>query len=167
MQQLLAFVSGGSPDAGAAYRRMHAKLEAYFRWQAIEGGRELADKTMDRIARRLAAGASIAPEPADYILEVARAIAREESGAEKEPARDVSQAEEQARVEALEACLLVLGDQDRAVFEPYQARAEARAKIAQELGVSLPMLRLKASRIRARVERSMNARLSRGDEEEA
>src|SRR5262245_54150405 len=170
---------------------------------------------MDRVARRLAAGAAIAEAPADYVLGVARAIVREESGAEKPAevdaplarsaspeesgdrsgrrplkpaevdaplarsaspeesgdrsgrrpsgrARELGEAEEPARVEALEACLLVLGDEDRAVFAQYQARVEARAKLASELGVSLPMLREKASRIRARVERCMSARLARG-----
>ncbi len=147
------------PDRNAAARRyelLRRKLTDFFAWRRSETPEELADQTLDRLARRLMRGAPI-EKIEMYALGIARMLL-------KESARRVEQRQtalREIRVHApapleesdvfasVERCLAALPESSRVLIERYYTGE--RAALARELGISLNTLRNRALRIREKL----------------
>ena len=82
LDRLLACLDVDREQAGAKYELLHNKLILYFECRDCPFPEAHADETLDRLARKLAAG-EIIREPATYLFGIARMlrleIAREQS----------------------------------------------------------------------------------------
>jgi len=157
--QLLAFVGGQ-----AGYARLHAKLGAFFRWRGAHDHDALADVVLDRVARRLTSD----PEPPKYAAPFALGVARLvwlEQG--RVDARRVDaegleapapEPDDDSHLQALQRCLGGLTADERKIVLAYytsttgRERIDGRQALAERLGVTLNSLRVRAFRVRARLE---------------
>jgi DNA-directed RNA polymerase specialized sigma24 family protein len=158
-----------APDrniAGARYVELRERVLAVFIRRGCARPEDLADETMDRVARKLADLAIAAgDDPRALVFGVAWNVARESFHNKRrlvplpddwDPPNQEHQAgsEEQPRAGAdcLEVCLLQLDDSERTLILCY-FRGEKRAKIsgrlglARDLGISANALRLRIHRI--------------------
>jgi DNA-directed RNA polymerase specialized sigma24 family protein len=126
---------------------------------------ELADQTLDRVARKLEDGATIAEGALGaYVRGVARMVfyesTREPVAARltREPAAAVAPDDAEAASECLDRCLASLDAADRTLLLRYYdagKTADVRKRLADELGISVTALRIRTHRLRAQVERGM------------
>ena len=133
---------------------------------------ELADKTINRVARKLAEiQSTYVGDPVYYFAGVANFIYKESLRAEIPPAVVVPKpsppdADEERNYSCLEKCLQKLSEKEcTLVLEYYQeekrARIDHRKKLAEELGLGLNSLRIRACRIRAELQKCVE--LCRGE----
>jgi DNA-directed RNA polymerase specialized sigma24 family protein len=170
-EQLLSALHPDRDRAGAQYRDLHHHLLAFFEWRSSRRPDEQADEVMDRVIRRIAEGERI-DNLQTYAIGVAKLLLREERKhvereevaraqllmlvRDHEPPADHDPGEEkQAR---FERCLEALSAQNRAIILTYytgegRAKIAARRQLAADLGMDLNALRVRAHRIRARLER--------------
>jgi DNA-directed RNA polymerase specialized sigma24 family protein len=144
----------------------------FFRWERAEFPEEHADESLNRVARKLAAGEPIV-DVERYIFGVARMITREiaqqrvrHKAAVEEmrraPAAQVD-AETVALASVLWDCLLGLPPDTRGFILRYyegdkQARIRNRRTMSEELGIPLNALRNRALRLRERLEDCVQSR---------
>lgn len=166
-------------DAGLGYEALRRRLLLFFRLHAPVEASELADVTLDRLARKLAAGTQVDSVPL-YTLGIARMVLREvhtrrarwhavESDPDLIPdpqATDATEppAADPVAVAALARCLDGLPAQARALVLAYyaaegSARIAIRQRLATEQGISLNALRNRMLRLRSALERCVRARL--------
>ncbi|MCU0697136.1 MAG: hypothetical protein MUC96_11445 [Myxococcaceae bacterium] len=170
LERLLSFL--GAADPGS-YRRIHARLESFFRWKGLGDGAGLADETLDRAARRLADDAVRTEAPMPFLLGVARFVAMEAQRKEAqrrtaEQSATLEPTDERAETEvaALEGCLEGLLPAERTLVLTYyregsgRARIESRQRQADSLGIGLNALRIRAFRLRERLEQCVSAKLA-------
>jgi DNA-directed RNA polymerase specialized sigma24 family protein len=181
---LLAALDPDRERAGRHYRRIHQRLVKFFEWQCSLHPDEQADEAIDRLTKKIAAGDRIENLEA-YAHGVARLLLREERRAavREEAARAqlhwaAAQAlrvaaagplvdEDAQREQAcFDRCLAVLTAKSREVILSYyagegQTRIEGRRELAARLGGDLNALRVRAHRIRARLEECVSACLGR------
>lgn len=170
LDRLLAFIAP-SADKGEAYRRARQRVESFFRWRGLSDPGRLADETLDRVARRLGEGEVFTNSPNAFLLGVARMVALEARRKDERraplvdvPAPESLDAERERRLEALERCLDALPTGERELLLSYhqddrRARIDGRQALAARLGLAISTLRVRAFRIRERVERCVEARL--------
>jgi DNA-directed RNA polymerase specialized sigma24 family protein len=175
-KRLLESLDPDRETAGQKYERIQRKLVWFFEWRGCTAAEELADKTMDRVTRRLIEGEEIrAKDPSVYFYAVARNIAHEWWNAQKQSAQflepfasnfgvsnQVDDAEE--RLGCLDQCLEKLAPEARyLILEYYEAggqqKIENRRRLAVELQISSSALRLRAQRIREQLEKCVRRRL--------
>lgn len=171
-ESLLAFLSEG--DGPAAYERLREKLEAFFRWRGAADPPALIDLTFDRVAKKLAEGTGVHASPARFVLGVARLVlleqgreqSRERTAARATPPADPQEErlQHERRMAALERCLSELDPKDADLLLRYHQedgrdRIDGRQALARELGLPLATLRVRAFRIRARLERCIEGQL--------
>lgn len=173
LERLLTFL--GVEGSTEAWRRVHARLESFFRWKGLRDPGQLADETLDRAARRLMENAVRTEAPAAFLLGVARFVALEsqrkaphEVSAERlaVPATSPDGDVDTDRMEALEKCLGTLPAAERDVVLQYyrhddgRQRIDSRQQLAERLGIGLNALRIKAFRLRQRLEQCVEGRLA-------
>ena len=176
-RRLLECLDADREIAGQKYERIQRKLIAFFQWRGCAAAEELADKTMDRVTRRLIEGEEIrAKDPSVYFYAVARNIALEWWTAQKQPsqlaesfasnvpaaAKQYDDAEE--RLASLDQCLQQLAPDARdLILEYYEAsgqqKIDNRRRLAVKLQISPSALRLRAQRIREQLEKCVLRRL--------
>jgi DNA-directed RNA polymerase specialized sigma24 family protein len=179
-RRLLSWLDGDNDSDGERYLEMRRRLVAYFDRKHCLFPDELADESLNRVARRLEEqGAITDAAPAKYCYIVARFVFLEylrgpERGhasltttpdahefsatdpAARPGAADDAAAHE-ARLDCLDRCLQQLPADDRALILEYY-RGEAGAKIARrrELAARFALtanaLTIRACRIRAKLE---------------
>jgi DNA-directed RNA polymerase specialized sigma24 family protein len=159
--------------AGERYEAIRARLLRFFLTRGALWPEELADVTIDRVCRKLAAGEVIRSADAGlYFLGVASNVAREAWTAQrKRRDRDVG-LEQAAAVEAeppagmpsdadafacLERCLRKLAPETRDVLLQYYdsgtgRRIDHRRGLAGQLGIAPNALRIRLHRVRVRLE---------------
>lgn len=171
---LLALFGGDDDSAAAEYERVRARLCDFFRFKGMSDPEGLADRTIDRVARKLATGETLeGGDPARYALGVARFIYLETVKAESrqrrsladQPPADDDPADAERRLAALEQCLEKLARGDRELALRYHqgagaARIAARKALAAELGCTVNSLRIRVHRTRERLERCVKRKLS-------
>jgi len=173
--RLLAWLDEGVDSAGAQYLEMRRRLVQYFDRKNCLCPDELADETMNRIARRLEETGGITDTPpARYCYIVARFVFLEYQrgpehhqvslnlqpglGCVPDLEQDAMADDRTKRLECLDCCLKKLKPDDHAVILDYY-RGEQRVKIrrrrelATKLGVTLNALTIRACRIRDRLEK--------------
>ncbi len=177
--RLLAWLDGESDSGGERYLEMRRRLVAYFDRKACLAPDELADETLNRVARRLEEEGAITDAlPAQYCYIIAKfvfleSLRREEQRAVsldempdsgerlRHPASRAEADEENRRAEdrlnCLERCLRQLdADNRRLITEYYQgeqrAKIENRRRLAEQFDISINALSIRACRLRDRLE---------------
>lgn len=168
LEALLQALAPDDPSlAGRKYQALHRRLMDLFAWERCEAPDQLADETLNRLARKTAEGASI-PHFDRYAFGIARLIIQEETrkrqsrGAalrELQPAIRHPSGENLNMLSALEECLAVLPHESRELIERYYA--EDRSVLARKLDISVNALRNRAMRIREELFRCVSRK---GDE---
>ena len=162
--------------AAREYERIHERLSRFFEWRGCLPPDQLADEVLDRLAHKLVDGHSDKiPESrtVSYLYGVAHRVAKEVywahglQGRQVEGVEDLEAPAEPAppdrRLEQLDDCLSRLAEEDRELLLGYyqgekRAKIENRNSLAERLGVSINSLRVRAYRLRRRVEKCMRTR---------
>jgi DNA-directed RNA polymerase specialized sigma24 family protein len=152
--------------AGARYEQLRRRLLAIFSYRHCPHPEELADETLDRVARKLRelGGEFIGSDPARYVFGVAWNVARESfrrpsavslpEGWEKPLA--ASETHDERESACLDRCLEQLGTADKTLALEYHqgegiVRIRRRVELARELGLSQNALRLRIHRVTTRL----------------
>lgn len=187
---LKALLDAFGPDteqAAKKYFALQERLRRFFEWKSAEHVDELADETLDRLARRLKGSTArtadaIVRNPEEFASGIARLVlyeqwrkrsrrerSIEELKREQECRQDARSSEEARRVEemsaALDECMAKLTREQEELIRRYysvegRTQIDSRKRLAEELGVSMSGLRNRALRIRAELEDSVRERLS-------
>jgi DNA-directed RNA polymerase specialized sigma24 family protein len=172
--RLLAFLELTHADGpGTGYERVHDRLVRFFAGKGTTHAEELADATLDRVARKLSQGR--APDirnPIGYVLGVARLVWLESVklevarrhrldnyAATRPDAGELRQTE--LNVALLDRCLAELSTEERALLIHYyegrgQARIETRQALVRNLGLNPGLLRTRVHRLRAQLGRRVS-----------
>lgn len=183
--QFLNWLDEGVESHGERYLEMRRRLVRYFDYRNCPSPDDLADETLNRVARKLEEkGAIVGATPAHYCYIVARLVLlesirrkehdgpslddTERSGgvmaslvvAPSEPAMDTAVKEK--FFTCLERCLSKLRMQDRElILEYYQGaqreKIERRSQMATDLGLTMNALSIRACRIRTKLEACVKA----------
>jgi RNA polymerase sigma factor (sigma-70 family) len=164
--KLLSFLDADRDQAGLKYEGLRCRLLKFFEWRGCSAREDLADETLNRLAKNIAAGEQILNLGAycsgvarNVFLEALRTRNRELNAIRSSPESGANVRDEIAerRLECLNECLKELTEENRRLFLQYHqgeksARIEARERLAKELGIPLNALRIRAHRIRAKLE---------------
>jgi DNA-directed RNA polymerase specialized sigma24 family protein len=159
---LLAQLDADRQVAGSKYEALRRKLVQFFRWRGCSFAEDLADDTINRIAKNLEAGETIRHFAA-YCVGIARHVfleslrtRRQEEAVQAGIYLPPPSPNEDPRQECLERCLQGLSPDDlQLVMQYYQngegARIAARRNLSARLSIPLNALRIRAHRIRVRL----------------
>jgi len=176
---LLEWLDEGTDSSGEKYLEIRRRLVAYFDRKDCFAPDELADETLNRVARRLAEEGEITDTtPAHYCYIVAKFVFLEylrrtersqvrldEIGASAQPSLNPSATDESSeearrqekRLDCLERCLGKLDTESRELIIRYyqgeqRAKIENRRALAEALGITVNALSVRACRLRDRLE---------------
>jgi DNA-directed RNA polymerase specialized sigma24 family protein len=164
-ERLLTALDADRDRAALAYERLRDRLIGLLRWWGALPAEELADETLDRVARKLEEGTEI-PDGSlgAYVRGVARMVFHEwtrKPRAER-AAVDVAaappEASDETTLSQLDGCLDALAPAERRLLLRYYGEgrlADVRRDLAGELGLSQTALRIRAHRLRVRLEAAM------------
>jgi DNA-directed RNA polymerase specialized sigma24 family protein len=169
---LLALLDGDRERAGQRYVLLRQKLVSFFCWRRALSPEECADETLNIAARRIAEGEPVR-DVGCYCIGIARLVVLQHrrenerftpaSSEVVAPQFDIRGADD-LRLQCLERCLQELPDDSRQLILAYYesqggSAIESRRLLARRLGVPLNALRIRAYRIRARLEESVRRML--------
>jgi DNA-directed RNA polymerase specialized sigma24 family protein len=151
--------------AGQKYETIRIRLVKFFEWRACQFPDDLADETLDRVARKIDAGEQI-DDYSNYAYGVARLLyletikkqTKQQAVIINMPLKtSTDEAEEDLRLNCLERCLKTLSETNRTIILHYyrndkQAKIDYRKKLAEKFELSTNALRIKTLRIRAKLE---------------
>ena len=166
---LLAWLNSDRERAGEQYEQLRRKLMLFFEARHCNPrAEELADRTLDLVARRLQQGVEIYTHVVvHYAYGVARNILRDYCKRVKlQPVtRDPMlvpppRSAREQQLQCLERCLNELPPESRHLIQTYyqeekRAKIDQRQRLAQQLGISANALRLRAHQIRLKLEASV------------
>jgi DNA-directed RNA polymerase specialized sigma24 family protein len=172
--RLLKWLDRGNDSSGETYVEIRRRLVRYFDRRNCASPDELADETLNRVARRIEETDAIAddtPERYCYIvakfvfLEYTRAAGQGLTSLEADPAgpctvalgSDVATQERERLFDCLERCLKKLPAADQElILEYYRGEQRAKIKNRKKLGARLSLtanaLTIRACRIRNKLE---------------
>jgi len=172
LDQLLSWLDEGSDSHGQRYLEMQRRLVSYFDRKNCATPDELADETLNRVARRLEEEGTIESDtPARYCYIVARFVFMEHlrethkgdaalnEMQKKSP--DYSAAAEvdskEKFLDCLEQCTGKLEPTNRRIITGYyvgkeRVKIENRRALAESLGITMNALSIRACRIREKLE---------------
>ncbi len=173
LEQLLRLLDNDRDRAAEQYELIRRKLLRLFAWRGCAFPEELADETINRVARKLEEGTEIKAEnPSRYFagvahriyLEVVRREQRERkvmAEVRAQPPPEPISEETERRLRCLDSCLVRLGAQDRTLIVEFYRGSEGvrianRKRLAGQLGITVNALRIRAHRLRARLETCVN-----------
>lgn len=166
--------------AGQKYEAIRRRLIKIFRGRHCREPEELADQTINRVACKIQ---EIAPgyqgDPAAYFYGVAQNIYKEEWRSQKrevvaevfpvyKPSVDGDADENALRLQCLKKCLAGLSADDREVVVAYysfnqQTKIVDHRKLAERFALSLNNLRVRAFRIRQRLQKCVRKCLQKNN----
>jgi DNA-directed RNA polymerase specialized sigma24 family protein len=164
---LLALGGGDRESGGEKYLEIRTNLMRFFDWRGCSFPEDHADETINRIARKVADGEEII-NPSGYAMGVARLLLLEilksrqreqsaltEMGSSGEAYVTADDGEE--RVVCLRSCLQTLSNENRElILEYYQGekseKIQNRKKLMERLGIPVNTLRMRALRLRERLQ---------------
>lgn len=176
LDSLLSWLDEGTDSQGLTYLEMRRRLVSYFDRKNCQPPDELADETLNRVARRLDEEGRIESEtPAKYCYIVARFVFMEHlrnarkgdelfdearwptSGVLNTSEGDDEKETRQKLLNCLEQCIGKLEPQNRAIITRYyvetgRRKIENRGELASELGITVNALSIRACRIRDKLE---------------
>jgi len=159
--RLLVWLDPDPERAGLMYEKIRWRLVAILASRGCTSPEELADETIDRVARRVIdIQASYVGDQAIYFLGVMNNVHHEYL---KRPAMPrlvelVDDADDKETTHlCLDKCLDKLSPHSRQIIERYyaankRAKIDLRKRIAEKFGISLNTLRLRALRIREKLQ---------------
>lgn len=171
LERLLTALGDDRDLAAQEYSRLHDRLAGLLRWWGAANPEELADRTVDRLARTLQEG-KLVPQASfgAYARGVARMIfyeARREDGRQNATLEGAALTAARDRethdlLDALDRSLAALQPAERVMLLKYYGddHIATRRQLAAELSISPAALRVKAHRLRLRVERLTGPRYS-------
>ena len=162
LDRLLGWLDADADRAARKYEQTRRSLIKFFEHRGCHTPEEQADRTIDRVARRIGEG-TVIDEPAAYFYGVARNVLQEyyrrRSGTIP-PLLYVPDdaAAQHRRYECMGRCLDRLPLESRMLLTEYatveKSRGnELRAAMARRIGVTLNTLRLRVHRLREQLER--------------
>lgn len=176
-QRLLNWLDEGTNSDGQKYLEMQRRLVAYFDRKNLPNFEELADETLNRVARRLEEEGEIESDtPAKYCYVVARFVLMEhlretqkdrvmvESVRRDSPSQNAAETyanEEQQLKEkmlnCLEKCTLQLDPTSHKIITHYyvgkeRVKIENRRALAASLNITMNALSIRACRLRDKLE---------------
>lgn len=163
---LLTWLDPDRERAGEQYEHLRRKLIRFFEMQHCQPrAEELADRTLDVLARRLQQGIEICTwDVSHFCYGVARNLLRDHrKGVKLEPLTREPAAvfrppcEREWPLQYLERCLDELSPESRQLIQAYyqeekRAKINQRLRLAQQLGISPNALRLRVHQIRLKLE---------------
>jgi len=173
---LLAF--GDDRDSGGTkYLEIRTHLTRFFEWRGCPFPEDHADETFNRIAKRVAEGEEI-QNPSGYAMGVARLLVleiikgrqreqvalNEITSTSSELSAEPDDAEE--RIGCLRTCLNELSIENRQLITEYYEgekgdKIQNRKKLVEKLGIPVNTLRMRALRLRDRLQGCVEECLSR------
>ena len=176
--RLLTWLEAGTGSGADRYLELRRRLCDYFDRKNCRAPDDLADETLNRVARRLEEEGSLDPgPPARYCYIVAKFVFLEYTRQEKQvrsaleanPAPPVVPPSQDGendlarRLSSLEHCLGRLPSNDRTLILEYygpgdQRNAERRRALAARLGITTNALAIRACRVRDALERCVRSR---------
>jgi len=175
-KRFLTWLDAGSGREGESYLQMHSRLVTYFDRKNCLSPDDLADETLNRVARRLEEEGEIESEaPAKYCYTVARYVFLESLRSNQDKHVSIDEAAEQGKrelaaadptdeqelkerlLDCLEQCTAKLDPPSRDIIIRYyygeeRAKIENRRAMAESLGISMNALSIRACRIRDKLE---------------
>ena len=172
-RKLLDWLDQGAASGGESYLEIHRRLVRYFDRRGCAVPHDLADETLNRVARKLSEAASIDAAPAQYCYGVAKLVflesLREARLEQERPGLRIGSGAPAAAVEThddddrsrhlacLERCLDGLASGERELILAYyrgetRDKIEQRRTLAQRLGLTANAVALRACRIRSKLE---------------
>jgi DNA-directed RNA polymerase specialized sigma24 family protein len=164
--RLLTALDADRDRAGAAYEHLRDRTAGLLRWWGATDPEDLADLTLDRVARKLEEGATIADGSfGAYVRGVARMIFYESRRRPHVQPGDAGYlapppSSDPDLLACLDSCLDRLNPGDRSTVLRYYGEgklSEVRRRLAAELGVTMTALRIRAHRLRVQLERCVVA----------
>jgi DNA-directed RNA polymerase specialized sigma24 family protein len=160
-EALLAWLDPDPKKAGELYVAIRYKLARFIEWRGCYEAEELADETLNRVARwLLAQGPPGVDDRYNFCHGFARKVLQEywrrvhRPPKPQPPAVEPEPEEEDQLLDALRRCLDRLpGDDRRLILRYYDGedRIRHRRQLAQERGLTLNALRIQAHRVRLKV----------------
>ena len=168
--RLLALLGDDALEAGRRLETLRQRLRRLFAWRGAYFPEDLADETLDRVAEQLARGLAIeSDDPFRYVCGVAFRVFKEslrerqrwhraKEALERSPEWVVEpDQDDDARLDCLEGCLEGLDGEKRELILGYyqgerSAKISARRRLAETLDIRPTTLRLRALRIREKLE---------------
>ena len=166
--RLLMALGGGDRESGSEkYLEIRSNLTRFFEWRGGSFPEDHADETINRIAKKVAEGEEIL-NPSGYAMGVARLLLLEilksrqreqsaltEMGQASEPITDPDDGED--RLDCLRDCLQTLSADNRElILQYYQGekseKIQNRKNLIDRLGISVNTLRMRALRLRDRLQ---------------
>ncbi|MHB8310867.1 MAG: RNA polymerase sigma factor [Metallibacterium sp.] len=180
LDKLLIVFHPDREQASLAYEALRERLIRFFEWNHADTPQELADETLDRLARRLSAYEDEILDPAKFAVGIARLLVKEywrekerreaalATMAESYPDSaklGLESAYQEERMAALEQCLQAMPGSSRILIERYfsaesRAQIQQRQRLAEEYGISTNALRNRVMRIRVELQESFLLLLS-------
>lgn len=167
-EALLAWLDPDRDRAGERYQRIRERLIALFVWRGCAAAEDLADETLNRVARRLYEGVEVRTQVGEsYVYGVAQRVFQEAlrraqpvDAEERELDRMlVSEVGEPGpRRRCFERCLAALPAADRRLLLRYHGLhhgGQGRKILGDELGITLNTLRIRIHRIRRKLQESL------------
>ncbi len=184
-ERLLAFLDDDRDRAADKYEDIRGRLVKLFAWRGCTAPEEYADRTIDRVARRLLEGADVhVTQPFHYFHGVAMNVLREhwrepdrktepltagnEPAPRDGPAIDDGAEAQRAdrRLFCLERCLSEMPPRHRDMLLDYHGGSKhiaRRQALALSLGIPINALRIRMYRIRTSVESCVTRCLEAGE----
>ena len=173
--ELLKWLGGTAESDGVEYEVIRARLIQYFIIKGCHEPDRLADATIDRVSQKIPEIASTyLGDPAWYFLGVAAKIYLEwlrEQHRTFDPIHfhktDILAPEDEREFACLDKCLASLPEETRDLILTYYTADEeklirVRKQLADDLGISLSALHIRASRIRSRLHTCVSRCLDEG-----
>ena len=164
---LLTALGDDREAAAEQYLQIRINLCKFFEWRGCSFPDDHADETLNRVAKRIAAGEEVR-NPAGYAIGVARLLLLEilkerkkeesalrETAGEQEAVIESNDADE--RLGCLRKCLAHLSPDKRSLIVDYYQGEKSdkisnRKKLVERLGIPINSLRMRALRLRDRLQ---------------
>ena len=172
----LLIALGGDREGGSEkYLEIRNNLTRFFEWRGCSFPEDHADETINRIAKKVAEGEEIL-NPSGYAMGVARLVfleimksqQREQSALNEMGTMDVYvEADDgEDRLECLQSCLQTLSQDNRElILQYYQGekseKIQNRKKLLEQLGIPVNTLRMRALRLREKLQGCVEQCLTR------
>jgi DNA-directed RNA polymerase specialized sigma24 family protein len=167
LAKFLALLSNDNEEAGKEYEKIRLKLIRFFEWRGCGSADILADLTFDRVLRKIDEGETIT-NPRAYVRKVGYYIYLEDDPsllteldgdfplADPDNSDDDTD-ENEVRLICLDKCLAELPPESKSLILTYyqneeRAKKEGRRELAEQLGIPMNALRIRAHRIRKSLE---------------
>jgi len=168
---LLGRLDPDREKAAREYELIRSKLINYFDWRDCPFPEEHADEAMNRLTRKVESGEEFR-DLSTYVFGIARMMVLEigrskerqlasiELASQAKAADPEPDTAEEQKVDCLKHCLASLSERSRELITEYYqdtgaAKIERRKDLASRLGLQLNALRIRACRVRAKLEECM------------